>query len=98
MQQEINKITSSIIPEFSSGSSTHAVAHETTKRQALKTLKPISNETPYKDTTGRGPAVKAAVQDDSLYLITAFMKDDSNNKKTPRGKPGGFDKIILFYF
>ena len=28
-----------VIPEFSSGSSTHAVTHEMTKRQALKTLK-----------------------------------------------------------
>ena len=30
-----------VIPEFSSGSSTHAVTHEMTKRQALKTLKQI---------------------------------------------------------
>ena len=30
-----------VIPEYSSGSSTHAVAHEMTQRQALKTLKQI---------------------------------------------------------
>ena len=35
------KLQQSIIPEFSSGSSTHSVAHETTKRQALKTLKQV---------------------------------------------------------
>ena len=36
------------------------------KQQAWKILNPIIYETPYKSTTGRGPAVKAAVQDDQL--------------------------------
>ncbi len=40
----------SLIPEFSSGSSTHAVAHETTKRQALKTLKQVQGLS-YRNTT-----------------------------------------------
>ncbi len=35
------KFKQNIIPEFSSGTSTHAVTHETNKRQAWKTLKPV---------------------------------------------------------
>ena len=57
-----------IIPEFSSGSSTHVVMQQ----QASKILKPIRNETPYKDTTGRGPAVKAAVQGLSHFMVHGF--------------------------
>ena len=40
-EKEDIKIQQSIIPEFSSGSSTHAVAQGTTKQQAWKTLKQV---------------------------------------------------------
>ena len=39
--ERMNVVNQNIIPEFSSGSSTHAVVQETTKRQTWKTLKQV---------------------------------------------------------
>lgn len=44
-----------------------------------KALNPIMYETPYKNTTGRGPAVKAAVQPDKPKKIPG---------ENPRGNKG----------